>query len=195
MDIVFATRNANKLHEIRNYFQGTKFNILSLETLAIKHCVLEDGVTFEENAIKKAQEISNICEHVVLSDDSGLEIEALGGAPGVNSAYFMGKDTPYAIRNARILEMMAHIPEDKRQARFVCVIAIAAPFKNVITVRGELNGKIAAKTSGKNGFGYDPIFFVPEYGVTSSQLSLSEKNTISHRGKALALAKQILEEI
>ncbi|MDR2183131.1 MAG: RdgB/HAM1 family non-canonical purine NTP pyrophosphatase [Clostridiales bacterium] len=194
-DIVFATRNAGKIREVKKFFANSIFGILSLDEAGIDIHVIEDGATFEENAAKKAREICRKCEKIVLADDSGLMIDALDGAPGVDSANFLGADTPYAQRNAKILEMLANVPEDARAARFVCVIAIARPGQDIILQRTELHGQIAYAVTGQGGFGYDPIFFLPKYGITMAQMDVAQKNEISHRGQALRLVRSKLEEV
>jgi len=156
---------------------------------------VEDGAAFEENAAKKAREICEACGKLVLADDSGLEIDALNGLPGVDSAYFLGADTPYDIRNAKILKMLEATPPENRGARFVCVIAIARPGHEIVTVRGEIEGQIALKPAGVAGFGYDPIFYVPKFGKTTAEMDVADKNKISHRGRALALAVKELEKL
>jgi len=195
MDIIAATRNVGKLKEIKEYFKGTKFNILSLDDVNIDTEVVEDGGSFEANAGKKASEISRVSGKMVLADDSGLMIDALNGEPGVDSAYYLGEHTPYYIRCAKILEMMTDIAYDKRSASFVCVMAIARPNKDNIYVKGVLDGKIAAEAQGSNGFGYDPIFVPAGYDVTMAGLNVSQKNKISHRGKALKLVIEQLEKL
>jgi len=195
-DIVFATRNAGKMREIKGCFQGTKYRILSLDDIGVNIEVVEDGATFEANAAKKAREICRAAGLLTLADDSGLEIDWLAGEPGVDSANFLGADTPYAVRCAKILDMLADAPNHKRGARFVCVIAIARPgCDDIITVRGMLEGEIARTITGGGGFGYDPIFYVPECGKTTAQLDVAEKNRISHRGQALKLAMEALDKL
>jgi len=193
--ILFATRNKGKMAEIKKYFQGTKYHILSLDDMGVDINVVEDGATFEENAAKKAAEICHAAGVMVLADDSGLVVDAMAGAPGVDSANFLGTDTPYNVRNLCILRMMADVPYQKRTARFVCVIAIARPGHDVITVRGELSGFISQEMHGEGGFGYDPIFFVAQKGKTTAQMTIEEKNAVSHRGAALALALKELDAL
>jgi len=193
--IVFATRNEGKLREIRQFFQGTRYEILSLDDAQVNIEVVEDGATFAENAVKKATEVCNVCGMLTLADDSGLEIDILNGVPGVNSASFLGKNTPYDIRNSTILEMLDGLPPEMRGARFVCVIAIAQPGRDVLAVRSRLEGQIALEPAGGGGFGYDPIFYVPELKMTTAQLNVAQKNKISHRGRALALALAELQKI
>jgi len=193
--LVFATRNEGKLREIRQFFQGTefgaKFQILSLDDVGFTAEIVEDGATFEENAVKKAAAVCHYSGLLTLADDSGLIIDALDGRPGVDSANFLGTQTPYSVRNAKIIEMLDGIPAEGRAARFVCVIAIAQPTYDVFAVRGLLEGQIAFKPAGDAGFGYDPIFLLPERGLTTAQLSIREKNKISHRG--IALTKAVTE--
>ena len=195
-DIVFATRNIGKIKEVKKFFENSPFNILSLDDVGVDINVVEDGNTFEENAAKKAREICHACKKIVMADDSGLMIDALGGAPGVDSADFLGADTPYPVRNAKIIEMLADVGENARAARFVCVLAIAKPScPKVIFERAELHGQIAHAISGEDGFGYDPIFFLPQYGITMAQMDVAQKNEISHRGQALRLIRGGLEEL
>ena len=195
-DIVFATRNAGKIREVKSFFANSSFNILSLDDVGVDINVIEDGTTFEENAQKKAWEVYYACGQIVLADDSGLMIDAFDGLPGVDSANYLGTDTPYPVRNRKILEMMAGVPDDERGARFVCVIAIVIPGKTKSQlVRAEMNGRIACEIAGDDGFGYDPIFYLPEYGMTTAQMDLAQKNKISHRGQALRLALNKLEEL
>jgi len=191
--LVFATRNEGKMREIKEYFQGTKYHILSLDDIDVDIEVVEDGTTFEENAAKKAEEISAATSRIVLADDSGLVIDALEGEPGVDSANFLGRSTPYPVRNAMILNMLAGVT--RRTARFVCVIAIAQRGCKTILVKAALEGEIAQEISGDAGFGYDPIFFLPKHGKTMAQMSIIEKNAISHRGQALALTVEALKNI
>lgn len=194
--IVFATQNNDKLKEIISVL-NENFEVISMQDAGIDIDVVEDGTTFEENAIKKATEIVNVCGEIVLADDSGLEIDFLDKAPGVYSARYMGRDTPYTIKNKKILDIMKDVPEEKRTARFVCVIAavLPEPYNTVVTARGTIEGIIGYEIQGENGFGYDPIFFLPKKNCTTAQLSMEEKNNISHRGKALREIKEKLEKI
>jgi len=195
-EIIFATKNKEKLKEIKTIL-GDMFNIISMEEAGINTNVIEDGKNFEENAIKKASEIMKISNKIVLADDSGLEIDYLDKKPGIYSARYMGESTPYSIKNNKILEIMKDVPEEKRTARFVCAIAAALPnpYNKTLTVRGIIEGIIGYKIQGSNGFGYDPIFYLPDRNCTTAQLSMEEKNKISHRGKALNLMKKELENI
>lgn len=190
MDIIFATKNEGKLVEIRSVL--TEYSIKSMKDISLDIDIIEDGKTFEENALKKARTLSEILNSPVLADDSGLEIDYLDRAPGVLSARFLGEDTPYTIKNQHILDLLKDVPLKNRTARFVCVIAYAEPSGKYITVRADIEGRIHDKIQGENGFGYDPIFYVPELNKTTAELSLDEKNKISHRGKALRLMREKL---
>jgi len=192
--IVFATKNEGKIKEIQS-IMGDEYNIISMKEVGIDIDIVEDGTTFEENAVKKASETMKICNCIVLADDSGLEIDFLDKKPGIYSSRYMGEDTPYIIKNKKIIEIMKDVPYEKRTARFVSVIAAAFTSGEIITTTGILEGIISYEISGENGFGYDPIFFVPEYNKTTAQMSMQEKNNISHRGKALKSMKIKLEEV
>lgn len=193
-EIIFATKNKGKIKEIQAILDKD-FLVKSMEEIGLDIDIIENGKTFEENAIKKATEISNITNKIVLADDSGLEIDYLNGEPGVYSSRYMGEETPYSIKNKKILEILDGVEEEKRNARFVSVIALAIPQKSPITTRGIVEGIIGYEIKGENGFGYDPIFYIPELKSTISQLSTEEKNKISHRGKALYEMKKILEKM
>lgn len=187
--IIFATGNAGKMKEIREILSDLDAEVLSMKEAGITADIVEDGKTFEENAVIKAKAICEMTGEIVLADDSGLEIDYLNKEPGVYSARYMGEDTDYHIKNANLVERLAGVPDEKRTARFVCAIAAAFPDGTVKTVRGTMEGRIGYEEKGENGFGYDPIFFLPEYGCTSAELSMEEKNKISHRGKALEAIK------
>ena len=196
MKLAAATKNINKIKEIREKFTGLKeIEILSLTDFENPPDIIEDGTTFEENALKKAREIFEFTKLAVLADDSGLEIDALDGEPGIYSARYGGEYTNDEDKNRLILERMKNIPEDKRSARFVCVIAIILPDKTEYAVKGVCEGIISYEMKGGNGFGYDPIFYLPQYRKTMAELSLSEKNRISHRALALEKAEDILRKI
>lgn len=192
--IIFATGNENKMKEIRMILADCGYEILSMKQVGIDADVVEDGNTFEENAIIKATEISKIAggDCVVLADDSGLEVDYLNKEPGIYSARYEGVDTPYSIKNKIILDRLAGVPDEERTARFVCAIAAAFPDGRVETRRGTIEGRIAYKPAGENGFGYDPIFYVPEFGKTTAELDPEEKNKVSHRGNALRMIKEVL---
>ena len=190
--LIFATGNEGKMKEIRMILGDLDYEILSMKEAGIDVDIVEDGKTFEENAIIKATEISKIANCVVLADDSGLEVDAMDKMPGIYSARYLVEDTPYSIKNQTIIDNLAGLPDEKRTARFVCAIAAAFPDGRVVTKRGTIEGIIGYEERGENGFGYDPIFFVPEYGKTTAELSPEEKNKISHRGKALEMIKEEL---
>ena len=189
--IIFATTNENKMKEIRMILGDLDYEILSMKEAGIDIDIVEDGLTFEENAIIKAKAIRDITGCIVLADDSGLEIDYLNKEPGIYSARYLGVDTPYSKKNQIILDRLEGVLDDKRTARFVCAIAAAFPNKEEIVVkRGTIEGIIGYEIAGDNGFGYDPIFFVPELNKTTAELNPNEKNEISHRGKALRLIKE-----
>ena len=206
--IIFATGNAGKMKEIREILNGTGWNVLSLKDAGIDADIEENGTTFEENAKIKAEGIRNWClengipgcsgisaeEIIVLADDSGLEIDYLNKEPGIYSARYMGEDTSYDIKNQALLDRLDGVPDEKRTARFVCAIAAAMPDGSCEVVRGTMEGIIGHEIAGENGFGYDPIFFLPEYGCTSAELSPEKKNELSHRGEGLKKIRKILEQ-
>lgn len=190
--LIFATGNENKMKEIRMILADCGYEILSMKQAGIDIDIVEDGTTFEENAIIKATAISKLAGCVVLADDSGLEVDAMDKAPGVYSARFMGEDTSYDIKNKAIIDKLEGLSGEDRSARFVCAIAAAFPDGRVEVKRGTIEGQIAYEPAGENGFGYDPIFYVPEFGKTTAELSPEEKNMVSHRGKALTMIKEVL---
>ena len=192
--MIFATTNQGKVREIKAILGDIGEDILSLKEAGITADIVEDGATFEENAIIKAKAIMELTGQIVLADDSGLEVDAMNKEPGIYSARFMGEDTPYEEKNRAIIERLEGVEGDARSARFVCVIAAAFPDGEVITTRGTIEGVIAKEPAGTNGFGYDPIVYVPEYGMTTGQMEPEQKNAISHRGKALMAMKKILKE-
>ena len=192
--IVFATGNENKMKEIRMILSDLGMEILSQKEAGIKADVVEDGTTFEENALIKATEIAKYTDAIVLADDSGLEIDYLNKEPGIYSARYMGEDTSYDIKNQALIDRLEGVEDEKRTARFVCAIAAAFPDGTTEVVRGTMEGRIGYEISGANGFGYDPIFYLPEYGCTSAELSPEKKNALSHRGEGLRKMRVILEE-
>lgn len=197
--IVFATGNAGKMKEIRMILEDIKIPVLSMKEAEIYAEINENGTTFEENALIKATTICNELKKrgetaIVLADDSGLEVDYLNKEPGIYSARYMGEDTSYHIKNANIISRLEGVEEKDRTARFVCVIAIAFPDGTTKTTRAAIEGIIGYEEKGENGFGYDPILYLPEYQKYSAELSLEEKNKISHRGKALVAAKELLKE-
>lgn len=191
--IIFATGNQDKMKEIREILCDLDAEILSLKDAGIQADIVEDGTTFEENAEIKAKTISRMTGEIVLADDSGLEIDYLNKEPGIYSARYMGEDTSYRIKNKNLIDRLEGVPDEQRTARFVCAIAAAFPDGTVKTVRGVMEGRIGYEERGENGFGYDPIFFLPEYGMSSAEISREEKNKISHRGKALRMIKDELK--
>jgi XTP/dITP diphosphohydrolase len=191
--IIFATGNQGKMNEVRMILKDMDYEVLSLEDVNIDINVVEDGSTFEENAMIKAKTIMNLSNEIVLADDSGLEVDFLDKAPGIYSARFLGEDTSYHIKNEHIVKKLEKAGENERAARFVCAIACIYPDGTSYTTRGIVEGLIGYEEKGENGFGYDPIFFLPEYGCTMAELSSEIKNQISHRGRALESMKKILE--
>lgn len=190
--VIFATGNQGKMKEIREILGDLDIELLSLKDAGIQADIVEDGKTFEENAQIKARTVCSLTGEIVLADDSGLEIDYLNKEPGIYSARYMGEDTSYRIKNANLIERLNGVPDEKRTARFVCAIAAAFPDGTMKTVRATMEGRIGYEEKGGNGFGYDPIFYLPEYGCTSAELSMEEKNKISHRGKALKAIKDEL---
>lgn len=192
--IIFATGNAGKMKEVREILKDLNVEVLSMKEAGIQADVEENGKTFQENAVIKAREIMKISGEVVLADDSGLEIDYLNKEPGIYSARYMGEDTSYRIKNANLIERLQGVPDEKRTARFVCAIAAAFPDGSVETTEGTIEGRIGYEEKGENGFGYDPIFYVPEFGCTTAELTGEQKNQVSHRGKALEAMKEILRK-
>ena len=190
--LIFATGNQGKVNEFRQML-GEDYEILSMKDLDVDVEIIEDGKTFEENAVIKAKAVMEVTGEMVLADDSGFEVDCLNKEPGIYSARYMGEDTPYSVKNAELLRRCEGVPEEKRGARFVCVIACAYPDGTVDTATGVIEGKLAYEPKGENGFGYDPIFYLPEFGCTSAELSPEDKNAISHRGKALRMMRKELE--
>ena len=185
IEILFATSNAGKAKEVQAMFSDLDVDVKTLREEGIDIEIEENGQTFAENALIKAKAIAGMTDKIVLADDSGLVVDYLNGEPGIYSARYMGEDTSYDIKNARILERMEGVPDDQRTARFVCAMAAIMPGGEVICTEGIMEGLIGYEMKGTNGFGYDPIFYLPEYGMTSSVISPEKKNEISHRGKAL----------
>lgn len=192
--IIFATGNADKMKEIRKILADLDAEVVSMKEAGIQADIVEDGKTFEENAVIKATAISKLTSdgEIVLADDSGLEIDYLNKEPGIYSARYMGEDTSYHIKNANLIERLDGVEDEKRTARFVCVIAAVCPDGSEHVTRGTIEGRIGYEEKGENGFGYDPIFYVPEYHCYSAELAPEEKNKISHRGKALEEMKTVL---
>ncbi len=194
--VIFATTNEGKMKEIREILQDLEIELLSLKEAGLNPDIEENGETFEENAIIKAKTVMELTGEIVLADDSGLEVDYMEKAPGVYSARFMGEETSYDIKNQYIIDQLEKANENERSARFVCAIACAFPDGEIVTRRATIEGTIARQISGENGFGYDPIFYIPEYGCTSADMTSEQKNEISHRGKALrAIRKEIISRI
>lgn len=192
--LIFATGNKDKMREIREIMAGLDYEILSMKEAGIDVDIVEDGTTFRENALIKARAIHALCHELVLADDSGLEVDYMDKQPGVFSHRFGGEDTPYSIKNQMIIDRLEGVPNDKRTARFMCAIAAVFPDGREVVKEAAMEGIIAYHEAGANGFGYDPIFFLPEYGCTSAELTPEQKNAISHRGKALRLMREELEK-
>lgn len=205
--IIFATGNQDKMREIREIMEGTGAEILSMKEAGITVDIVEDGATFEENALIKARAVAAHTDAVVLADDSGLEIDALGKEPGVYSARYMGEDTSYEVKNRNLIERLNGVPKEERTARFVCAIAVCNvhsacdPLRKAdseleeFVVRETMEGYIGWEPQGENGFGYDPIFYPDGYDCSSAALTREEKNAISHRGKALREVRERLAAI
>lgn len=192
--IVFATGNAGKMKEIKEILSDMDAEVVSMKDAGIAVDIEENGKTFEENAVIKAKAVAALTEDAVLADDSGLEVDYLNGEPGIYSARYMGEDTSYIIKNQAILDRLAGVPKEQRTARFVCAIAAALPDGNVLVTRETIEGYIGEKPAGSNGFGYDPIFYVDEFGCSTAELTEEQKNRISHRGKALRAMKEKLRQ-
>lgn len=190
--IIFATGNAEKMKEIKMILSDLDIELLSMKEAGINVDIVEDGNSFEENAIIKAKTIMELTGEITLADDSGLEVDYINKEPGIYSARYMGEDTSYNIKNQSIIDRLEGVEGKNRSARFVCVIAAAFPDGSIETTSGTIEGLIGYKEEGDNGFGYDPIVYIPEYNLTTAQLSPEIKNMISHRGKALEQMKEKL---
>ena len=201
MRIVFATGNQDKMREIREILSDLDMEIVSMEEAGVYMDVNESGTSFSENAQIKAtviaqelQDRNQQKETIVMADDSGLEVDYLHKEPGIYSARYLGKDTSYTEKNNTIIERLHGVPDEKRTARFVCAIAAVMPDGTILSTNESMEGQIGYEISGQNGFGYDPIFFLPEFGKTAAELSEEEKNRISHRGKALRAIEKMIRE-
>ena len=192
--IIFATGNQDKMKEIQMILEDLGIVVSSMKEAGIDVDIVEDGTTFEENAMIKAEAIAKLTDAIVLADDSGLEIDYLNKEPGIYSARYAGTDTSYEIKNNLLLQRLEGVPDEKRTARFVCAIAAVFPEGSKETVRGTIEGRIGYEIAGEHGFGYDPIFYLPEYGCTTAELDPEKKNELSHRGKALRLMRGIIEQ-
>ncbi|MBQ3105315.1 MAG: XTP/dITP diphosphatase [Lachnospiraceae bacterium] len=193
--IIFATGNADKMKEIRKILEDLPAEVMSMKEAGIDVEVEENGTTFEENAILKAKAVAKAAGTIVLADDSGLEIDRLGGEPGVYSARYMGEDTSYRIKNKNLIDRLEGVVKEERTARFVCAIAAVFPDGSVETATAAVEGYIGYEERGENGFGYDPIFYLWESDLSTAQLGMEEKNEISHRGKALKMIKEKLKDV
>ena len=192
---IYATGNENKMKEIRMILSDLGMPILSMKEAGVYADVVEDGTTFEENALIKATEIAkHVHNCIVLADDSGLEIDYLNKEPGIYSARYAGEDTSYDIKNHLLLSRLEGVPDEQRTARFVCAVAAVFPDGETEVVRGTIEGRIGYEIVGEHGFGYDPIFYLPEYACTTAELEPEKKNELSHRGKALRMMRKIIEK-
>lgn len=195
--LILATSNKDKAREIAEILSDTPFVVTTMKEEGYDPDIVEDGKTFEENALIKARTVHALAKGAyVMADDSGLCIDALDGAPGIYSARFCGENSTYPEKFAKIFEMLKDVPEEKRTAKFVCSIAVVRPDGSEFTVRGEVCGILHEKPMGDGGFGYDPIFYVPEFGMTTAQMTKEQKNSISHRGKASrAMAEKLKADL
>ena len=194
-EIVLASSNKGKVREVAMMVEDMGIRIIPLSETAFDEEIEENGSTFEENAVIKAKAVAEKLNVPALADDSGLEIDFLNKEPGIYSARYLGHDTPYSIKNQMILDKLAGVPDEKRTARFVCSMALALPQGDVVTTTATMEGRIAYEIKGENGFGYDPIFYLPEFGMSSAEISPEQKNEISHRGKALRQMKEKILEL
>lgn len=192
--IIFATGNQDKMREIREIMADCDVEIFSMKEEGISVDIVEDGQTFEENSLIKAHSVAKKTDAIVLADDSGLEIDYLNREPGIYSARYMGEDTSYSIKNQNLIQRLDGVPKEKRTARFVCAIAAVMPDGQELVTRQTMEGYIGWEPEGENGFGYDPIFYLDEFGCSSAALSREQKNAISHRGKALRAMKEMLKK-
>ena len=192
--IVFATGNKGKIKEIQMIMADTGLEVVSMKEAGIVVEPDENGTTYEENALIKARAVAEYTDDIVMADDSGLEIDYLNKEPGIYSARYMGEDTSYRIKNANLIERLNGVPDEQRTARFVCAIAAVLPDGTELTTRAAIEGRIGYEEKGSNGFGYDPIFYVPRFGKTTAELTEEEKNQVSHRGQALELMKKELKK-
>ena len=192
--IIFATGNQDKMREIREILADIDAEVVSMKEAGIHADIVEDGSTFEENAVIKAKTICELTGEITLADDSGLEIDYLNKEPGIYSARYMGEDTSYDVKNKNLIDRLDGVPKEKRTARFVCAIAAVLPDGRELVTRQTMEGYIGWEPEGENGFGYDPIFYLDEYGCSSAAISPEQKNAISHRGKALRAMKELLKK-
>ena len=193
--ILFATGNADKVKEIRMIMEDTGMEVVSMKEAGIRIDVEENGSSYEENALIKARAVAEYTDDIVMADDSGLEIDYLNKEPGIHSARYLGEETSYRIKNQNLIDRLDGVPDEKRTARFVCAIAAVLPDGRVLETRETIEGRIGYEERGENGFGYDPIFMLPQYGKSTAEISPELKNELSHRGKALRLMKEKLKEV
>lgn len=193
-EIIFATGNAGKAREVAMMFADMDVCVKTLKEAGIDADIVEDGKTFMENAVIKAKTVAAYTDHIVLADDSGLVIDYLNGEPGIYSARYLGEDTSYDIKNKKLLERMADAPQAERSARFVCAMAAVMPDGEIVCTEGVMEGMIGYRIAGTNGFGYDPIFYLPEFGASSAEITPEQKNAVSHRGKALRMMQEELKK-
>ena len=192
--VIVASGNQGKIREIREILAPLDLDVVSMKEAGIEVDVDETGMSFEENALLKARGIAMLTDDLVIADDSGLEIDYLNKEPGIYSARYLGRDISYDIKNQNLLDRLEGVPDEKRSARFVCAVAAILPNKKELVVRGVMEGRIGYEIRGEHGFGYDPIFYLPEYGMSSAEILPEEKNKISHRGKALQQMFLLLQE-
>ncbi len=194
--IIFATGNSGKMKDVSRILEDLGLAVISMRDAGINMEIEENGTTYEENALLKARAVAQSAggHCIVLADDSGLEIDYLNREPGVYSARYLGEQTSYRQKNKNLIERLAGVPDEKRTARFVCAIAAVLPDGRELTTLGVIEGRIGYEEKGSGGFGYDPIFFVPEYGKTTAELTEEEKNAVSHRGRALSAMKKELKK-
>lgn len=194
--IIFATGNKGKMREVSRILEDLGLEVISMRDAGISIEIEENGSSYEENAMLKARAVAGCAGEngIVLADDSGLEIDYLNREPGIFSARYLGEDTPYSQKNSNLIERLAGVPDEKRTARFVCAIAAVLPDGRELTTLGVIEGRIGYEEKGSGGFGYDPIFFVPEFGKTTAELTEEEKNAVSHRGRALRAMKKELRK-
>ena len=198
VELLFGTTNRGKLDEVQSYLKRLPLKTLALSSLGTWPAVVEDGATYEDNALKKARTLAEYSGYLTLADDSGLEVDTLNGAPGIYSARYCGEEGNDEKNNEKLLEELKRVAEEKRSARFVCVLALCAPKSHggkEWTVRESCEGRIAFSPKGYNGFGYDPIFFYPQLGKTFGEIDRETKTTVSHRGKALKKLTQLLPRV
>lgn len=193
--IIFATGNEDKMREIRMILADLDLPIVSMKEAGVSARIVEDGTSFLENAVIKAKTVMEQTGEIAMADDSGLVIDYLGGEPGIYSARYMGEDTSYEIKNANLIGRLEGVEDERRSARFTCAIACALPDGRILTSEASMEGRIGHESRGENGFGYDPIFYLPEYGCYSAELAPEKKNELSHRGKALRQMEKKLREV